>query len=67
MGDREGDENKEHGMIDNEQCQQRGSVEDKENSWNHQYKYSSKIQLTQEVCYDTNIAAQLNEFIRKAE
>ena len=45
----EGDENKEHGMIYNEQYKHGGSMEDRENSFNHQYKYSSKIELTQEV------------------
>ena len=39
----------EHGMIYTEQYKHGGSMEDRENSFNHQYKYSSKIELTQEV------------------
>ena len=49
MGDLEGDENKEHGIIYNEQYKHGGSMEYRENSFNHQYKYSSEIELTQEV------------------
>ena len=39
-------------MIYNEQYKHGGSMEDmedRENSFNHEYKYSSKIELTQEV------------------
>ena len=60
MGGREGDKNKENGMIYNEQYKHGGSMEYRENNFNHQYKYSRKIELT----HNTNIAAQSNYCIR---
>ena len=48
MGDGKG-MNKEHGMVYNEQYKHGGSMVDRENSFNHQCKYSSEIELTQEV------------------
>ena len=44
-----GVENKEHGIIYNEQYKHGGRMENMENSFNHRYNYSSKIELAQEV------------------